>query len=117
MKKTGLLYILILLIITGCSSIERVKWGSVDLFGNEITVRKITAAIAGNSGTVKWAYGEKSDSDGMDLVVATIRKGNDESMLHFIYDNINMKCRLVNFEKNGEAMSPFMIYKYLGKNR
>ncbi len=117
MKKINLLYILALLIITGCSPLDKVKWGSVDLFGNEITVRKITTSIAGRTGTVNWAYGENLNSDGTDLVIATIRRGNDESMLHFMYDSRNSECRLVTFEKNGEAVSPFMIYKHLGKNR
>ena len=115
------LYILSLLvcavILSGCSPVDKVKWGSVDLFGNEIKVRRITTAIAGSTGTVIWTNGDSSLSTGKDIIVATIKEGDNESMLHFEYDSIVRECRLINFEKNGEAVSPFMIYKHLGKNR
>ena len=120
-KAMNKMYILCLLvcasIFTGCSPVDKVKWGSVDLFGNEIKVRKITTAVAGSTGTVIWTYGENLNSNGMDIIIATIKKGDDESMLHFEYNSISRECRLINFEKNGEAVSPFMIYKHLGKNR
>lgn len=112
-----LLIITILGIFTSCiTPVEKVKWGSIDLFGNRIKVRHITSAIAGRSGTVTWGYGESIDDDS-DIVTAKIIRGREESMLHFLYERNSRECRLMNFEKNGEAVSPFMIYKYLGKNR
>ena len=115
------LYILCLLVCalisSGCSPVDKVKWGSVDLFGNEIKVRKITTAIAGSTGTVIWTNGVNSKSTGKDIIVATIKEGADESMLQFEYDRMGRECRLISFEKNGEAVSPFMIYKHLARTR
>lgn len=102
--------------VTACSPVEKVKWGSVDLFGNRIKVRTITSSIAGSSGSVAWGMGENINNDS-DVVVATIRRGDDESMIHFLYNSSRKECTLTGFHKNGEAVSPFMIYKYLGRSR
>ena len=108
----------ILTSFTACiTPVERVKWSSVDLFGNRIEVRKITSAIAGSSGSVTWGYGGRIIEENSEIVTAKIIKGKEESVLHFLYQKSSSECRLINFEKNGEAVSPFMIYKYLGKNR
>jgi hypothetical protein len=110
--------VLILGLLTAClTPVERVKWSSVDLFGNRIEVREITSAIAGNTGSVVWGYVESFNDDDSDIVTAKITRGKEESMLHFLYQRSSRECRLVNFEKNGETVSPFMVYKYLGNNR
>lgn len=116
-KLNIFLSFLFLILFTGCSPVEKVKWGSVDLFGNQIKVRTITTSIAGRSGSVAWALEEKTGDDALEIVVATIRQGDEESMLHFLYNSDSRECTIVNFRKNGEAVSPFMIYKYLGRNR
>ncbi len=118
MRKLNIfLPVFCLLLSAGCSPVDKVKWGSVDLFGNQIKVRTITSSIAGRSGSVVWDKGEKTGDDSLEIVVATIRRGDDESMLHFLYNSNNRECTIVNFKRNGEAISPFMIYKYLGRGR
>jgi len=118
MKKINIfLPVFCLMLLAGCSPVEKVKWGSVDLFGNQIKVRTITSSIAGRSGSVAWTLEDKTGDDASEIVVATIRQGDEESMLHFLYNSDSRECTIVNFRRNGEAVSPFMIYKYLGRNR
>jgi hypothetical protein len=116
MKKIYIfLPVFCLLLSAGCSPVDQVKWGSVDLFGNQIKVRTITSSIAGRSGSVVWEKGEKSGDDSSEIVVATIRRGDEESRLHFLYNRDSRECTIINFKRNGEHLSPFMIYKYLGR--
>lgn len=116
-KLYRLLPLLCLIFAAGCSPVEKVKWGTVDLFGNRIKVRTIVSSIAGENGSVHWVRLEKINDDASDEVVATIRRGDGESKIHFLYDRSSGESRLINFMKNGEALSPFLIYKYLGINK
>ncbi len=106
---------LILFSFVSCSPVDRVKWGSVDLFGNEIRVSRIVGAMAGSNGRVNWSSQGRDVRSGHEIVMASIKRPGMNSLLRFIYDSDKGVSHVIHFEENGEALPPFLIYSRLNR--
>jgi len=105
------------LILTSCSPVDKVKWSSIDLLGNDIPVWRIIRGLSGSNGTVVWSEEKQTAVKEWDVVSAKISRKDRQFLLLFSYDRKEKECRLVEYRINGKQESPFYIYKYVTLTR
>jgi len=105
------------LTFTSCSPVDKVKWSSIDLLGNDIPVWRIVRGLSGGKGTVKWSEEKQTVMKDWDVVSAKISGKNRQFLLLFSYDRKEKECRLIEYRINGKQESPFYIYQYVTLTR
>ena len=103
--------------LTSCSPVDKVKWSSIDLLGNDIPVWRIVRGLSGSNGTVVWSQEKQTAVKEWDVVSAKISRKDRQFLLLFSYDRKERECRLVEYRINGKPESPFYIYKYVTLTR
>jgi hypothetical protein len=105
------------LLFSGCSPVDRVKWSKIDLLGNQVPVRRIVNGLSGINGEAVWMYNRNIIYQDCDFVTANIKGRSALFVVSFEYNRKSGECKLIEYKVNGKNESPLFIYRFLTTNR